>query len=172
MSEQKENQENKLVITRTLDAPRELVWKAWSDPKALAEWWGPKEFELGVHKLEFKPGGEFHYSMKAHNGFEMWGKFTYKEIAAPEKIVFTSSFSNEKGEITRAPFFDGKWPLEILNTMILTEENDKTILTLTGGPINSTDEELQVFEGNRKSMQQGFAGTFEKLDQYLEKNKQ
>ncbi|MBS1493224.1 MAG: SRPBCC domain-containing protein [Bacteroidetes bacterium] len=171
MSEQKENQENELVITRELDAPRDLVWKAWTDAEALAQWWGPKGFDITVHKLEFKPGGQFHYNMKAHNGFEMWGLFTYKEINAPEKLVFINSFSNEKGEITRAPFFDGKWPLEILNVMTLSENNGKTTLTLKGGPVNANAEELAAFESNRKSMQQGFAGTFEKLEQYLEKNK-
>ncbi len=163
--------ENQLEITRTLDAPRDLVWKAWTDPKALAEWWGPKDFKITVHKLEFKPGGVFHYDMLGHNGFQMWGIFTYKEINAPEKLVFINSFSNEKGEITRAPFFDGKWPLEILNTMTLSEENGKTVLRLIGGPINASEEEQQAFEGNRKSMQQGFAGTFEKLDEYFARNK-
>jgi len=159
----------KLVITRTLNAPRELVWKAWTDPKALAEWWGPKEFEITVHKFDFKPEGIFHYDMLAHNGFQMWGIFTYKEITAPEKIVFINSFSDKEGNITRAPFFDGKWPLEIRNTLTLTEESGKTILTLIGGPINSTEEEQAAFESNTKSMQQGFAGTFDKLEQYLAK---
>jgi len=161
--------ENKLEITRVLDAPRELVWKAWTDPEALAEWWGPKDFKITVHKLEFKPGGQFHYDMLAHNGFQMWGLFTYKEINEPEKLVFINSFSDKDGNITRAPFFDGKWPLEIQNTMTLTEENGKTTLTLIGGPINANEEEQAAFESNRKSMNQGFAGTFEKLDEYLAK---
>lgn len=163
------SEQNKLVIIRTLNAPRELVWKAWSDPKALAEWWGPKDFQITVHKHEFKPDGVFHYDMLAHNGFQMWGKFTYKEINAPEKIVFINSFSDAEGNITRAPFFDGKWPLEVHNTLTLTEENGKTTLTLVGGPINANTEEQAAFESNTKSMQQGFAGTFEKLEQYLAK---
>ncbi len=171
MSEQKENQANELVITREFDAPRDLVWKAWTNAEALAQWWGPKEFGITVHKLEFKPGGQFHYNMKAHNGFEMWGLFTYKEISAPEKLVFTNSFSNEKGEITRAPFFDGKWPLEIMNVITLTEKNGKTMLTIKGAPVNANAEELAAFESNRKSMNQGFGGTFDKLEQYLANNK-
>lgn len=171
MSEQTKNHESEFIISRAFDAPRNLVWKAWNNADSLAEWWGPKDFKITVHKLKFAPGGELHYDMLAHNGFQMWGKFIFKEIKEPEKIIFINSFSNEKGEIARAPFFDGKWALEILNEVTFAEENGKTILTIKAKPINATKEEHQVFEGNKKSMEQGFGGTLDKLTQYLEKNK-
>jgi uncharacterized protein YndB with AHSA1/START domain len=82
--------------------------------------------------------------------------------------VFVNSFSNESGDITRAPFSD-KWPKEVLNTLTLTEEGGKTVLSLRGGPIGVTDEERAMFEGMFASMQQGFSGTFEQLEQYLAK---
>ncbi len=80
--------------------------------------------------------------------------------------MFVDSFSNEKGEVTRA-FFSESFPLEILNVVILTESGGKTTLRLEGSPINPTDEERATFEGMFKSLEQGFGGTFDQLDDYL-----
>ena len=92
-----------LVITRTFNAPRKLVWKAWTEPERLTKWWGPKGMPISVHKFDLRPSGVFHYSMRAPNGSDWWGKFVYREIMAPERIVFISSFSDEKENITRHP---------------------------------------------------------------------
>lgn len=154
------------VISRELDAPRELVFKAWSEAERLAKWWGPKGFDLGVDKFEFQPGGTFHYSMQAGDGPKMWGKFVYREITAPEKIVFINSFSDENGGTTRAPFAD-TWPQEMLNILTLTEKGGKTLMTLRGAPINATEEEANTYHAHQDSMNQGFSGTFEQLDAYL-----
>ena len=162
--EQESNKE--LRLTRVLNAPRELVFKAWTEAERLAQWWGPKGFKLNVARLDVRPGGEFLYSMSDNNGFEMWGKFVFREIEAPTRIVFVNSFSDKDGNITRAPF-SATWPLEVLNTLTLTERDGKTTLVLSGGPINASEEEQNTFEGGRGSMEQGFAGTFEQLEQYL-----
>jgi uncharacterized protein YndB with AHSA1/START domain len=93
-----ETQENyEFVYTRVFDAPRELVFKVWSEVDHLKNWWGPKGFEWGTANLDFRPGGVFHYSMRSPEGLEMWGKFEYREIEAPEKIVFVNSFSDPEG---------------------------------------------------------------------------
>src|SRR5687767_1594226 len=81
------------VITRTFDAPRDLVFKAFSEAERLAQWWGPKGCTIRVSRLGFRPGGTFHYRMQMPDGFEMWGRFTYREIDAPERIVFVNAFS-------------------------------------------------------------------------------
>ena len=159
-------EQKQLIITRTLIAPRELVFKVWTEAEHLAHWWGPKGFTLVVSNLDFRPGGLFHYCMKSPDGFVMWGRFDYREIIAPEKIVFTNSFSDEAGNITRAPF-SAVWPLKILNTLVLTEQDGKTLLTLSGYPTDATEEEYAAFEGMHANMQQGFAGTFEQLEAYL-----
>src|SRR3954465_11026908 len=99
------------VTSRTFDAPRELVWKAWSERARLMEWFGPKGFKMPAAKLDFRPGGSFHYCLEAPNGQEMWGKFVYREIVSPEKIVLVNSFSDEAGGITRHPM-SATWPLE------------------------------------------------------------
>jgi uncharacterized protein YndB with AHSA1/START domain len=98
----------------------------------------------------------------------MWGRFVYREIVAPERIVFINSFSDEDGNITRAPF-SSTWPLEVLNTLTLSEHEGKTTLTLRGGPINATEEERKTFEAGFDSMRQGFTGTFDQLADYLAK---
>lgn len=154
-------------VSRSFNAPRDLVWKAWSEPERLAQWWGPKGCKLEVRKLEFKPGGIFHYGMQMGPGM-WWGRFVYREIEKPERIVFVSSFSDETGGVTRAPF-SPTWPLEVLNDLTLTEENGKTTVSLRGGPINPTQEERANFENMFGSMEQGFGGTFDQLDEYLAK---
>ncbi len=159
-------EKSKLVITRVFDAPRQLVFKAWSQAERLAQWWGPKGCSIEVSRLDFRPGGEFHYRMGTPDGGEMWGKFIYREIAEPEKIVFVSSFSDRQGNITRSPF-SPSWPLQVLNNLTLTEQNGKTLLTLSGGPIGATEEEQQTFVSFVGSMQQGFSGTFDQLAEYL-----
>jgi uncharacterized protein YndB with AHSA1/START domain len=159
------------TISRTFEASRERVWKAWADPQALARWWGPKGATIRVIKLEFRPGGMFHYAMAYQPGRDMYGRFIYREIVAPERIVFVNSFSDADGGITRAPFpqLEGKWPLEVLNTMTLAERDGRTTLSLVGGPINATEEERRIFAGMHDSMRQGFGGTFDQLADYLAK---
>jgi len=158
------------VTSRVLDASRNRVWQAFSTSEALAQWWGPVGFKIEVAKLEFRPGGVFHYCMKSPMG-EMWGRFVYREIVAPERVVFINSFSDPAGGITRAPFPGlHLWPLEVLNTLTLEEQGGKTTLTLRGGPINATAEELAVFKAGFDSMRQGFGGTWDQLAAYLSRN--
>jgi uncharacterized protein YndB with AHSA1/START domain len=159
---------NELVISRTFNAPRDIMFKVWSEVDHLKNWWGPKDLKIVFAKLDFRPGGMFHYCMRAPEGFEMWGKFVYHEIEAPEKIVFVNSFSDEDGNVVRAPF-SGSFPLEIQNILTFTENAGKTTLTLRGGPINANEEERSFFNGMFDSMNQGFAGTFDQLEEYLAK---
>lgn len=154
------------VITREFDAPRDLVFKAWTEPERLAQWWGPKGFTMIASKVDLRPGGVFHYGMKGPDGTEMWGNFVYHELAPPERMVFVISFSDENGGVTRHPF-SATWPLEVINTMTLTEHHGTTTLTLRGGPINASEEECATFKGGHASMQQGFKGTFDQLAGYL-----
>jgi uncharacterized protein YndB with AHSA1/START domain len=161
-------EDNQLVITRSFDAPRDLVFKVWSEVEHLKNWWGPKGFKIEVAKLDFRPGGFFHYNMQSPDGHEMWGKFVYREIESPEKIVYVNCFSDPEGNIVRAPFSD-TFPLEIHNLLTFTEIDGKTTITMRGGPINVPEEELTLFKGMFESMKQGFGGTFDQLAEYLAK---
>jgi len=156
-----------LVITRVLNAPRELVFKAFSEAEALAQWWGPKGATIKVNKLDLKPGGIFHYSMQSPMG-EMWGKFNYWEITKPERIVFTNSFSDKDANTVRAPF-SNDFPLEIMNILTLAEQNGKTTITLKGSPVNATEAEMNFFTNMFSGLEQGFGGTFDQLEEYLAK---
>lgn len=156
-----------LTITRVLDAPIDLVFKAFSEAERLAQWWGPKGMNMGVTHLDFRPGGRFHYSMTTPDGQQMWGLFVYQQIIAPELIIFVSSFSDKDGNIARAPF-KSDWPLEVRTVLSLQADGNKTILTMRGAPINATAEEYATFEGFFGSMQEGWAGTFSQLDAYLQ----
>ena len=155
-----------LIISRELNAPKELVYEAWTQEKHLAKWWGPKGMEIKVSKFDFHPGGTFLYSMAIPDGSEMIGLFVYHEIIPGEKVTFVNSFADRAGHIVRAPF-SPTWPLEVYNELTFTEKDGKTIVVLKGGPIHATVEELKTFESGFDSMNEGFAGTFEQLEGYL-----
>ena len=161
-----DNQTEDFVYSRTFDAPRELVWEIYTTLEHLSKWWGPQGFTWISGTLDFRPGGIFHYGMRGPSGQEMWGKFNYREISKPDRIVFTNSFADKDGNTIRAPFFSD-WPLEVLNTVTFSEENGKTTIHLRGRPINATAEERARFEATKPSMNQGFGATFDKLFSYL-----
>lgn len=156
------------VHTWMFNAPRELVFRVWSEVDHLKNWWGPKGFEWGTAHLDFRPGGVFHYSMRSPEGIEMWGKFEYREIEAPEKIVFVNSFSDPEGNKIRAPF-SPTFPLEVLNILTFKENSRKTTLTIWGCPINASEEEHNTYQGMVESLKQRFSGTFDQLSDYLAK---
>ena len=156
------------VISRTFDAPRDRVWKAWTDREQLLQWFGPKGFKMTTAKLDLRPGGSFHYCLQTPDGKEMWGKFIYRVIDAPSRIVLVNSFSDAKGGTTRHPM-SATWPLEMLSTTTLAEEGGKTKLTIEWLPLNPTDEERKTFDSAHDGMKQGWGGTFEQLAEYLAK---
>jgi uncharacterized protein YndB with AHSA1/START domain len=157
---------HEVLLTREFNAPRELVFKVWTEAEHFGKWWGPKGFSLEISKMDARPGGMFLGCQKSPDGMSMWGKFVYQEVNEPEKLVFVQSFSDEQGNTVRAPF-NPNWPLEIINILTFTDENGKTIVTFSGGPVNASEEELAAFEAMKPMVKQGFGGTFEQLDQYL-----
>jgi uncharacterized protein YndB with AHSA1/START domain len=158
------------VISRDFDAPRDLVFAAWTEPERLAQWWGPKGFTINVTKVDLRAGGMFLYGMVAPDGSEMWGKFIYREFTPPERMVFINSFSDANGGTTRHPMAP-TWPLQMLNVATFTDHGDKTTLTLRSCAYEATQEERDTFRAGRSSMQGGFTGTFDQLTAYLAKEK-
>jgi uncharacterized protein YndB with AHSA1/START domain len=154
------------TISRTFNAPREAVWRAYSELAALSEWWGPKGFEWIDGRLAFKPAGSFHYGMRSPTGEEMWGKFVYREIVKPERLAFLTSFSDRTGNTVRAPFAED-WPLEVLNVLTFTELHGATTVIMRGTPHNATEAEKKRFEAMKPSMSMGFNGTLDQLERYL-----
>jgi uncharacterized protein YndB with AHSA1/START domain len=164
----KPQSEQEFSISRVFDAPRELVWKAFTEAGRMEQWWGPKGMSAGVIKLEFRPGGSFLYSLKLPDGQLWWGKWVYREIREPDLLVNLSSFSDAEGNITRHPL-NPNWPLEILHTATFTEQGGKTLITVKAVPFNASELECKVFAEAYKNMEQGFHGTWDKLDAYLAK---
>ena len=109
-----------VVITRVFDAPRELVWKAWTDPKHLARWWGPKGFTNPVCEADVRVGGAWHIVMRMFDGNEFPCGGVYKEVVKPERLVFTNDALDKEGN----PIIEG------LTTVTFAEEGGKTKLTL------------------------------------------
>ena len=155
------------VISRMLDAPRELVWKCFTDPEHMKQWWGPKGVKVVKSEMDLRVGGTYLYGMQVPDAPVMWGKFVYREIVPPEKLVFINSFSDENRGLTRHPM-SPTWPMELLSTFTFEEAGPgKTKFTIRWSPHNATAEERKTFDAGQASMNQGWSGTLEQLENYL-----
>ena len=152
-------------ITRLFDAPPELVFKAWTEPEHLSRWFGPKGTVVKSVQMDLRPGGSL-LSCMEFNGHASWGKWVFREITPPRKLVYVNSFSDEKGGLTRHPMSQ-TWPLEMLTTVTFEEQKGKTRLSLAWVPLNANAEEIQTFLGAMEGMKGGWTGSFDNLDSEL-----
>jgi uncharacterized protein YndB with AHSA1/START domain len=158
----KNTNEQELVITRVFDAPRGLVWKAWTEPERVKRWWGPKGFTAPFCKIDLQVGGVFHYCMRSPEGKDYWNTGIYREIVEPDRIVYTDSFADEKGNIVPASHYgmSSDFPLQMLVTVTFEEhEGGKTKLTLWHVGIPSGVD--------HDGAQQGWNESFDKLTEVL-----
>lgn len=153
-------------ISRTFNAPRALVFRTMTETEHLQHWWGPKGCQIEVASNDVRPGGIFHYCMRFAGGFAMWGRFVYREIVAPERLVYVNGFADADGNAAPNPM-SPDWPMEMLITIALDEENGKTVLTLVSHPINPTEAERATFKAGHESMQGGFGGMYDVYEEYL-----
>jgi uncharacterized protein YndB with AHSA1/START domain len=166
----KESKDKPFVISRVFNAPLDLVFKAWTEESRLKEWFGPKDYPIFYAKNDFRPGGTFHYGMRG-GGTEIWGKWTWREISPPSRLVMVSTFSDPQGNTTRHPFHPDA-PRESLATVTFEPHAGKgrgTVVTITWAPINPTQAERTTFNDNFASMNQGWSGTLDKLTTFLAK---
>ena len=154
------------IIVHTFAAPRPRVWRAWTDPAELKQWFGPAGVTMPTCAMDLRPGGTFHYCMRTPDGKDMWGKWTFREIAAPERLVTITCFSDAQGGITRPPFAP-TWPQETLAVTTFTEDAGKTRMELRWSVHNGTAEEHQTFDAAHAGMRQGWGGTIAALEAYL-----
>ncbi len=161
------NPNAKFEITRIFDAPRDLLFKVWTQPEHLTKWSGPKGFSIKYEKSDIRPEGIAHYVMTMPDGGEMWGKVIYKELKFPTRIVYLQYFSDADEGVARHPI-SPTWPLEMLTTVIFEDEGkNKTKITLTWEPQDASREEIETFNNAKGGMSQGWGGSFENLDNYL-----
>ncbi len=125
----------RMVITRVFDAPRELVWKAYTDPRYIMQWWGPKDFTTPVCKIDFRVGGKFLCCMRTPDGKDFWNSGEYHEIVPHEKIVSSMYFSDSEGnKVEPADYGIEHEAIEDVCDVITFEDlgNGQTRLTFTG----------------------------------------
>jgi uncharacterized protein YndB with AHSA1/START domain len=156
------------ILTRVFQAPQQLLWDAWTKPLHLGQWMSPKGCAVLAVKMDFRVGGTYHYGLKLPNGDDMWGQWLFREILAPERLVFVQNFYNADGGMTRHPMATN-WPLDTLSTITFSEhagQSHGTTVVLTWTPINASDEERAMFDSSHASMQQGWASMMEQLMAY------
>ncbi len=149
-----------LTITRIFDAPRELVWKAWTDPEQIKQWFGPKTFTTPVCKVDLRVGGGFLLSMRSPEGRDYWVKGVYREIIPAERLIYMDYFSDTEGNIV-SPTTHGlsaDFPSELLITVTFTEHEGGTKMAVRMPAPESR-------EGD--DMQQGWNECFDKLGESL-----
>jgi uncharacterized protein YndB with AHSA1/START domain len=151
------NEKERMIVTRIFDAPRELVWKAWTDPKYVMQWWGPKGFTSPVCKIDFRVGGKFLYCMRTPDGQEFWNGGEYHEIIPYEKIVSSMYFADSDGNRVEAAHYG-------IEHEAIADEYDVTLFEDLGN-----GKTKLTFIGNETMEDATKSGQLEGMNQILEK---
>ena len=152
------NEKERMVVTRVFDAPRALVWEAWTNPKYVMQWWGPKGFTAPVCKIDFRVGGKFLCCMRSPDGQEGWNGGEYHEIVPHEKIVYSLYFADAQGnKVDPAQYGIEHEHVEDARDVVIFEDfgNGQTKLTMIG---NETMEDAK-----NSGQLEGWNETFEKV---------
>jgi uncharacterized protein YndB with AHSA1/START domain len=152
------------VLERTFDAPRELVWKTWTDPALLARWYGPN-VETVVHRLDLKPGGLWLVEMK-RGGNSMYQRVEYTEVTPPARLVWLHASSDADWKIVPSPMMKD-WPRVLLTTVTFADNGPQTRLRLTWVPHQATAAEIACFAAAIDGMGKGWNAGMELLAKLL-----
>jgi uncharacterized protein YndB with AHSA1/START domain len=154
--------EREIVISRVFDAPRTRVFEAWTDPRRVVRWWGPRGFTVPVARIDPRPGGIFHTCMRSPDGQDFWSKGVYCEVVVPERIVATDSFADAEGHVVDPTHYGMSpgWPREALLTLTLAEHAGRTTLTLRHAIGSAPAAEAEMCEA-------GWRESLDKLADYL-----
>ncbi len=118
MTTQEPETERELVMTREFDAPRELVWRAWTDSEHIGQWWGPRDFTITTLEIDARPGGMWRYVMHAPDGTDYDNRIVYRELTPPARIVYDHGSDRDDD------------PEQFVVTVTFDERGDKTLLTM------------------------------------------
>jgi len=152
------------VLERVFDAPRELVWKTWTDPKLLPRWYGPN-VETIIHLLELKPGGRWLVEMK-WSGKSHYQRVEYTEVTPPERLVLLHSSSDADWNIIPSPMM-ADWPRVLLTTVTFEEDGDRTKMRLTWVPHEASAAEVACFAAAMGGMGKGWDAGMKLLAELL-----
>ena len=142
-----------LRLTPVFNAPRASVWQAWTDPKPLAQWWGPHHFTNPLCEVDVRAGGIIRIDMRGPNGVTYPMSGVYLEVVEPERLVFTSGALDA----------DGKMMFEFLNTVAFAEKGGKTTLLLESRLMKTTEEAKPYLAGHKA----GWGQSLERLAAHL-----
>jgi uncharacterized protein YndB with AHSA1/START domain len=150
-----------LVVTRVFDAPRELVFRAWTEPERVVRWWGPERFTMPYCDIDLRPGGTFLRCMRSPEGRDFWMTGVFREIVAPERLVFTDSFADAEGNVVPPARYGAghDMPLERLVTVTFEEHAGSTKVTVRHADLPSG--------ADRDLVRLGWASGLESLAGYL-----
>jgi uncharacterized protein YndB with AHSA1/START domain len=152
------------VLERVFDAPRELVWKTWTDPELLPRWYGPN-VETIIHLLELKPGGLWLVEMK-WAGNSHYQRVEYTEVTPPERLVWLHSNSDAHWNIIPSPMMTD-WPRVLLTTVTLEEDAGRTRMRLTWVPHEASEAEIACFAAAIDRMGKGWDAGMKLLAELL-----
>ena len=166
---EKKDQKNTFVINRVFDAPMDLVFDVWTDPKHFSQWIPPAGSTMKFIRADIQVGATTFCRMEGLHGV-MYSRAKYLEIKRPNRIVYTQQFVDENENISRHPLAQ-TWPETMLTTVQLAEEGaDKTRVTIQWEPHGqNTPIEINTFKKARVGMTQGWTGSFDKLEEFLKK---
>jgi uncharacterized protein YndB with AHSA1/START domain len=151
---QDKGSDRELNITRIINAPRELVWKVWTEPEHVAQWWGPTGFTNTIHEMEVKPGAVWRFIMHGPDGRDYPNKIVFIEVVKPERLVYKHSDD------------EGAEPVNFHVTVIFEKQGNKTLLTMKSVFGSAAELERVVKEyGAREGMEQHVG----RLEEYVTK---
>lgn len=157
------------VINQTFSAPLNLMFELWTDPKHLGKWMGPTGSRIDYLKADIKPGGSAFYCMTGVGDTKIYGRANYLEITKPHQLVYSQHFCDENEKMARHPMAP-TWP-EVMKTIVRLEAEgpNKTRVTVKWEVVgDATPLERETFNKSKTGMAQGWGGSFEKLEEYLE----
>ncbi len=152
------------VLDREFDASRELVWRAWTDPKLLQRWYGPG-VETIIHKFDLEPDGVWLNEMKMSGGSN-FQKIIFKEVSKPEKLVLHHCSTDADWNIAANPMMPD-WPRILLTTVTFEERGDQTNVCLSQIPLDATDAEIACFAKMKDGMSGGWGSGYAIIDELL-----
>lgn len=160
----------KFVINRTFHTSVETMYDMWVNPKHLAQWLAPTGSTMTFLRADIKPGSTSFFRMDGADGLKMFGNIHYLEMVKPEKLVYTQRFTDEKENVSRHPMAP-TWPETMLTTVLFIAEDEKHTRVKVTWEVHgqAAREELETFMSSRAGMTQGWTGSFDKLEDYLEK---
>jgi len=144
--------DREIVAVRIFDAPRDLVWRAWTDPQQIVQWWGPNGFTTTTYAMEVKPGGVWRFVMLGPDGVDYQNKVTFMEVVPPERLVFKHG---------------GGEDVELVNhetTVTFETQGDKTKLTMR---MLFASAEARRFTVEKYGAVEGLNQTLGRLGEYV-----